>query len=235
MDDNINLEESNNAESEKLAEKVAAAGAVKNFSLGKEIFEWFYTIVIALVIAFIVKGFLFDMVKVDGESMVPTLHDGDRLVVRKIGYTPSQGDIIILDSTKEKRNEYYENLKETTGKSYTAVGEFFNYFSLDKSLKTKYYVKRVIALPGQTVDLRDGAVYVDDQKLDEPYYEGETFITDVSVKFPLTVKEDHVFVMGDNRGNSTDSRSSHLGQVPYDAIMGKAIFRLFPINSLGTL
>lgn len=237
MDENINNEEIiKENEADGMKKKACAGGAAaKSFSLGREIFEWFYTIAIALIIALIVKGFFFDMVKVDGESMVPTLQDGDRLIVRRIGYTPAQGDIIILDSAKEKRNEYYDELEQTTGKSYSSFGRFFNYFSLDKSLKTKYYVKRIIALPGQTVDLRDGMVYVDGEPIDEPYYKGETYMTDVSVEFPQEVEDGYVFVMGDNRGNSTDSRSSHLGQVPYNAIMGKAIFRLLPFNSFGTL
>ena len=71
----------------------------EEFSLSREIFEWFYTIVIALLIAFVIKGFIFDIVEVDGPSMFPTLVDNDRLIVTKIGYKPKQGDIVILDST----------------------------------------------------------------------------------------------------------------------------------------
>ncbi len=207
----------------------------KSFNLGKELFEWFYTILFALVIVFAVKTFLFDIVKVDGESMFPTLHHGDRLIVQRIAYEPKAGDIIILDSAYKNRQEYYENLEMTYSKDISAIERAFDYFSLDKSLKKRYYVKRIIALPGQTVDIRNGSVYIDGELLDEEYYQGETHITDVSVEYPLTVEEDHVFVMGDNRSNSADSRTSSLGQVPYDAIMGGAIFRILPISSFGTI
>ena len=207
----------------------------KKFSLGKELFEWFYTIVIALVIAFVLKGFLFDIVRVDGPSMNPTLLHNDRLIVQKIAYTPSQGDIIILDSKYKNRMEYYESIEENTGKTYSEIGKFFDYFNLDSSLKKRYYVKRIVALPGQTVDIKDGKVWVDGKVLDEPYYDGNTFITDVSVNYPVTVEKDHVFVLGDNRDNSTDSRSSSLSQVPFDAIMGRAVFRIFPFDDFGTI
>ena len=129
MKDNNDIENTAYAEGE--------TGAEKPFSLGREIFEWFYTIAIALLIAFIIKGFLFDLVKVDGESMMPTLQDGNRLIVRRIGYKPKQGDIIILDSHYRNREEYYNDLEEYSGKTYSAVGKFFNYFKLDSSLKKR--------------------------------------------------------------------------------------------------
>ncbi len=225
MNDDFNIE--NN--------EVETAPEEKKFNLKKELFEWFYTIVIALIIAFVLKGFLFDIVRVDGPSMNPTLTHNDRLIVQKIAYTPKSGDIIILDSRYKARSEYYENLEESTGKEYSEFGKFFDYFNLDDSLKKRYYVKRIIALPGETVDIRDGKVLVNGKVLDEPYYSGFTHITDVSVEYPVTVKKNHVFVMGDNRGNSTDSRSSSLSQVPFDAIMGRAIFRLFPFDDFGTI
>ncbi|MDY3928990.1 MAG: signal peptidase I [Clostridia bacterium] len=202
------------------------------FSLKKEVFEWIYTIAVALIIAFLIKGFLFDIVRVDGESMYPTLMNNDRLVVTKIGYKPQQKDIIILDSTYHKRREHYEAL-EMGGKSYNWFTKAINYFSLPENLKIRYYVKRVIALPGQTVDIQDGNVYVDGELLEEEYYDGVTSAYDPAVQFPLTVEDGYVFVMGDNRGNSKDSRSSSLGQIPYKAILGKAQLRIWPFNSIG--
>lgn len=200
----------------------------------KEIWEWIYTIAIAIVIAMLIKTFLFDIVKVDGSSMFPTLEHQDRLIITKLGYTPEAGDIIILDSTYNDRNDYYESLAEEKGKDeLNAFEKFVNYFSLPKQYKHRYYVKRIIATPGQTIDLKDGKVYVDGKLLQEEYYDGKTYSTSSLVKYPVTVDENSVFVMGDNRGHSQDSRDPSLGQVPYDAIVGKSQIRIFPFNKLG--
>ncbi len=205
-------------------------------SIGKEIFEWTYSIVIAIIIAFLIKSFLFDIVKVDGKSMFPTLEHKDRLIVTKLGYDPKQGDIIILDSNYNNRNEYYAALAKAEGKDELSwVSKVKESFSLPRECKKVHYVKRVIATEGQTVDLRDGKVYVDDKELEEPYYNGETYPTDSLVEYPFTVSEGCVFVMGDNRGNSTDSRSSRLGEVSEEAVLGKASFRILPLQSIGTL
>ncbi len=215
------------AEAEKKPDK-------KMNSVGKEIFEWFYTIAIALIIAFAIKAFLFDVVRVDGSSMFPTLENNDRLIVTKLGYEPKQGDIIILDSSYKNREEYYDKLAQYKNKEkLSAMDKFLNLKDLPKNLKKRYYVKRVIALPGQTVDLKDGKVYVDGELLDEPYYSGITQSIDATVEYPITVEDDMVFVMGDNRPHSKDSRSSELGQVPYEAVLGKAQLRIWPLNDIG--
>ncbi len=226
--DEINAEASEINNEPEMVEEVGK----EVFSLKKEVFEWVYTIAIALVIAFLIKGFLFDIVRVDGESMYPTLMNNDRLVVTKIGYKPQQKDIVILDSTYHKRDEYYQNL-EMNGEKYNWFTKMINYFSLPDSLKIRYYVKRVIALPGQTVDIHDGNVYVDGELLEEEYYDGTTSTYDSEVQFPMEIQDGYVFVMGDNRGNSKDSRSSSLGQVPFEAIVGKAQLRIWPFDSFG--
>lgn len=200
----------------------------------KEVWEWVYTIAIAIAVAMLIKCFLFDIVRVDGLSMYPTLNHSDRLIVRKIGYKPEQGDIIILDAHYSKRESYYKQQAASQGKEKLNFIERL-FTSVPDDLSKKYYVKRIIALPGQTVDIKNGRVYVDGEMLQEDYYDGITSPTDPSVSYPLTVEEDMVFVMGDNRGNSTDSRASSLGQVPFKAIKGKAIFRIFPFSSLGTV
>lgn len=221
-----------NAEAAANSAQVSDASAKETFNLGKEVFEWFYTIVIALAIAFLIKGFIFDVVRVDGPSMETTLMNNDRLIITKLGYKPHSGDIVILDSTYKNREAYYEVLKQN-GENINAFTKLTKYFSLPKEYKKRYYVKRVIGLPGQTVDIVDGKVLVDGEEIDEPYLHDETTITDPTVSYPVTVADGCVFVMGDNRPHSKDSRSSELGQVPIKALLGKSQFRIWPLNSVG--
>lgn len=205
----------------------------KKFSILREIWEWVYTLAIAVIIAMLIKGFLFDIVRVDGSSMFPTLVDNDRLIVTKLGYKPQQGDIIILDSEYKNREEYFSKIAQSEGKEELSTLEKLAARSdMPSNLKKRYFVKRIIAMPGQTVDLIDGSVYIDGEVLDEPYYDGLTTSIDPTVEFPITVDEDCVFVMGDNRTRSKDSRSSELGQVPYEAILGKSQLRLWPLNAI---
>ncbi len=205
-------------------------------SMGREIWEWFYTIVVALAIALVIKAFLFDIVVVDGSSMHPTLADGERLIVTKLGYKPENGDIVILDSAYKQRQEHYAQIASAKGKDELNTFEkITTYITLPEHLKTRFYVKRVIALPGETVDIKNGIVLLNGEVLEEEYYDGTTAPTDSSVSYPVTVDENFVFVMGDNRYNSTDSRASSLGQVPYDAVIGKAQIRIFPFNRIGLL
>ena len=151
------------------AENEAKSTASTGKTVLKEVWEWVYTIIIAIVIAFLIKGFLFDVVKVDGSSMFPTLVNNDRLIVTKLGYEPHAGDIIILDSRYKEREDYFDKLAASEGKDeLSSVDKFFKTnFSMPDDLKKRYYVKRIIALPGQTIDILDGKVFVDGQQLDE--------------------------------------------------------------------
>lgn len=203
------------------------------FDLKKEVWEWFYTIVIALAVVFVIKAFLFDIVRVDGPSMHPTLVHNDRLIVTKLGYKPAAGDIIILDSAYSDRQEYYEEYEENNDKELNFFSKIALYFRLPENLKRRYYVKRIIGMPGDTVDIKDGQVLVNGEVLDEPYYDGVTSIMDYAISYPVTVEEGTVFVMGDNRPNSKDSRSSDLGLVPIKAIEGKSQIRIWPFSAIG--
>ncbi len=215
-------------------EIAAAAGASINW--GKEIWDWVLTIALAIAITLVIKAFLFDIVKVDGASMFPTLVDSDRLIVNKIAYKPHNGDIIILDSNYTARMEYIKNKEQESGKEMSGWDKFVFRFTQPNYLKPRYYVKRIIAMGGQEINFVDGKVVLDGEVLDEPYYTGETTVTNPGMQgvYPKKITDGYVFVMGDNRNRSLDSRAS-LGLVSEDAILGHAVFRIFPFNKLGTV
>lgn len=169
----------------------------------KEFYEWTQAIAIALVVALIINQFFFAIVQVEGDSMLPTLVNKQRLVVTKFLYKPEQHDIVIVKSE--------------------ALG--------------KHIVKRVIAVPGQEIDIdpQTGDVYVDGVMLEEPYIKDKIHPLRVGTRYnyPIVVPEDTVFVMGDNRNNSQDSRS--IGVVKFDEIVGKASLRILPLDKFGGL
>lgn len=178
-------------------------------SVGKEIFEWVQAIVIAFVIAMFLRTYCFTMVKVDGSSMVPTLHDKDMLFVWRMNYEPQVGDIIIF------RPAVNENTP---------------------------YVKRVIATEGQSVNIQYNEqlgyaeVFVDGVKLDEDYINEKIEFGHIgNGVYPCIVPNDCVFVMGDNRNNSSDSRLQSVGMVTEDSIIGKAMARILPLDAIGGL
>ena len=165
---------------------------------GKSAYEWVQALVCSVLAIVLLFTFGIRLIGVDGHSMVPTLQDGDRLLVLNslLSNDYEYGDIVVL------RKE---------------------------SFLTEPIVKRVIATEGQEVDIdfTTGTVYVDGEALDEPYINELTFLEE-GTEFPLVVPEGSIFVMGDNRNHSNDSRDSRLGTVDTRYVIGKAIFLIFP-------
>lgn len=180
------------------------------------------TILGSIIIVAIVNTEVLASAKVQQESMENTLYNDEKLIVDKVSYNftaPKRKDIIIFFDNDEKGNileEGYEYLKEIASISYNT------------DTRTRL-VKRVIGIPGDEIDIKDGYVYLNGSILEELYVKGETYSRDK--EFPIKVEEDTVFVLGDNREVSKDSRN--FGLVKINQIEGKAIFRISPFNRFG--
>ena len=192
-------------------EKVNVKNKKKNKKSGAGVFEWLEIIASSLVIAVLIMTFLFRNSPVVGTSMLPTLEPDDVLIISRTLYKPESGDIIIIQTEEDP---------------------------------SEPLVKRIIATGGQKIklDYNTGDVYVDGKLLDEPYaaevthfnsFGGDFCVPDENGIWEGKVPADHFFVLGDNRGVSKDSRA--IGYVSENQIVGEAVFRLFPLNKLGSL
>ncbi|HEY8347290.1 MAG TPA: signal peptidase I [Symbiobacteriaceae bacterium] len=155
--------------------------------------EWAETLAVALLVALLIRGFVVQVYLVEGESMEPTLHSNERLLVNKLVYRfrdPLPGEIVVLRNPVQGRD----------------------------------LIKRVVAVAGETVEVRDGVVYINGKPLEEPYK--NTLYTDYPDTPPVVVPEGTIYVMGDNRGRSYDSRM--MGPVDIDLVEGKAFFMFWP-------
>lgn len=171
-----------------------------------ELFEWFKDILIAMVVTLFIVVFLFQNTQVIGDSMEPTLQDGNSVIVNKFIYRfkpPQYGDIIAFE------------------------------YQMDPS---QYFIKRVIGVQGDTIDIKAGRVYLNNQVLEELYIlEPMNEFIDGNMQFPLVIPKNYCFVMGDNRNISLDSRYKEVGLVPLGSISGKAFFRMWPLGKIGHL
>ena len=159
------------------------------------------SIAISFIIAVFIINFLFQIVIVDGESMVPTLQNNDKLILEKVSYrimNPKINDIVVI--------KYPADIRERI-------------------------IKRIIAVPGDTVKINDNILYINGETINE-YYINEDFMSDYD---EIQVPQDSVFVLGDNRNFSNDSRSSDIGFVKLNLIEGKAVIRLYPFNKMGRI
>ncbi len=185
----------------------AAPSGSEKAGFAGDLFTWLQALTFALVIIMVVFTFLGRIIGVDGSSMLPTLTNGDMLFLQCIGYEPKQGDVVVLR------------------KSFATTSEPI--------------VKRVVATGGQSVhiDYGTGTVYVDGEALDEPYL-GEPMELPLSYTMQNTdwdVPEGSVFVMGDNRNHSSDSREESLGPVDTRYVLGRALVVLFPFSHIGAI
>ncbi|WP_409305400.1 signal peptidase I [Peribacillus sp. SCS-155] len=172
-----------------------------------EVWEWTKALIIAVLLAVVIRYFLFAPIVVDGLSMSPTLHDQDRMIVNKIGYTlgkPKRFDIIVFHAPEQKD-----------------------------------YIKRIIGLPGDRVEYKDDVLYINGKPYEEPYLDAQKakvqdgpltddFTLEDTPVGQKTVPEGQLFVMGDNRRFSKDSR--HIGAVPMGKVLGKTKMVYWPVK-----
>lgn len=178
----------------------------KKTPLTKSIWENVQIIAIALVLAFVIRTFIAEPRYIPSDSMLPTLEQGDRLVVEKVSYhvhPPQKGDIVVFEPPWQLQQQGYQ--------------------------KDQAFIKRIIGTPGDIITVADGTVYINNQPLFEDYiFEAPHYNLP-----PLKVPLGQLFVMGDNRNNSNDS---HIwGFLPERKIIGRAIFRFFPVNRMGAI
>jgi signal peptidase I len=179
----------------------------RSSSSTRNMVEWALVVVGAIVIAFLVKTFLVQAFQIPSASMHPTLLEGDRVLVNKLSYDlhdVHRGDVVVFSRP---------------------AGMSAGPDDPDD------LIKRVIGLPGDTIQTKDGDVYINGRVLEEPYLEQGTVSDGIDV--PVTIPEGEVWVMGDNRGDSQDSRV--FGPIPADSIVGRAFVVMWPISRWGSL
>ena len=177
----------------------------ETLTLGQELFQTLQSLACIVLVIIFLFTFVMRSTIVDGHSMENTRHHGDIVLVRSIGYTPKQGDIVVLTKT---------------------------------TFREASIIKRVIATEGQTVDIdyATSTVYVDGVALEEDYIKEARWdlYADNGVNH-ITVPEGHIYVMGDNRNGSSDSRDPSLGVVDVRCVIGQAVMVLFPFSDFGSL
>ena len=170
----------------------------------RELFGWILFIVLVVAASYVVVTFVGQRTQVSGESMENTLDNGDQLIVDKITYR-------FQDPERFDIIVFPFHYKENT-----------------------YYIKRIIGLPGETVQIADGTIYINGEVLEESY--GREVMQDPGIAAePITLGEDEYFVLGDNRNQSSDSRDPSVGLIHRDEIIGRAWLRIWPLNSFGIL
>ena len=168
----------------------------------RSLLEWILAIGLAVLLFFIVRQFLFRVAHVTGSSMVPTLSHGDMVVLNRWSY--------LFSSPRLGDIVAFPNPEDPS----------------------EYYIKRVIGIPGDVVDLRDGVFYVNGELLDDAFSYDQVIALGDTV-FPVTVPEGRFFVLGDNRNGSLDSRFASVGTIDGSDMVGRVLLRVWPIASFG--
>lgn len=200
----------------------------------KEILEWVYCILIAIVLALLVRYFIGTPTIVKQVSMKPTLIEGDRLILNRLtktfGGKYERGDIITFEAPTNKSVESQNNPVAKYDNEPNGLFGRFIYYVLE--LNKVSYIKRVIATEGEHVEIKEGKVFINSKELEESYLSKDIITTSTGLT-DFIVPEGYVFAMGDNREKSTDCRA--FGCIPLNKIEGIVVFRFWPLNKIGTI
>ncbi len=190
----------------------------------REIRGLIITILVSILLLSIINTKVFAMAKVQQKSMENTLYNDEMLLVDKLSYNfsePKRGDIIIFLKDEEKGSFFEE--------SYMFLKEVISLKNISDN-RTRY-IKRVIGIEGDEVNISGGFVYINGEKIDESYIKGDTNSREID--FPIVVGENELLVLGDNREVSKDSRN--FGLIKINQVEGQAIFRVLPLNRFGVI
>lgn len=202
----------------------------------KNVLEWIVCIIVAIILALLFRHFIGTPTVVQQTSMKSTLMPNDRLVLNKWVVTVNgklnRGDIITFESPSvtEVKVPDLNNPVAIYNYNPTKFWEKFDYYFLENGKVS--FIKRIIGLPGEHVEIKDGKVYINGEELDESYLPSGTTTESLGGAFTdLVVPEGYLFVLGDNRRGSIDSRA--FGCIPKDKVEGRVLFRFWPFNKFG--
>ena len=206
----------------------------------KDIFEWIYCIIIAVVLALLIRYYVGTPTIVKQSSMYPTFKQNERLILNRIYRTkktvPQRGEVITFESPSLSYvDPSNADLNNPTAEYENEHNGWFSKFVYNVlEIGKTSYIKSVIGLPGEHVQIKDGKVYINGEELEENYLSENVVTESTDGAFTdLVVPEGTVFVMGDNRGASSDSR--RFGCIPYDKIESKVCLRFWPLNRFGVI
>ncbi len=204
----------------------------------KDIIEWIVCILIAFILALLIRFYVGTPTIVKQPSMFPTLQQNQRLILNRWGRTtkqmPERGDIITFQAPSDKAltEDEYDSSNPVAKYEDDPTNWFSKFVFYVLEINKESYIKRVIALPGEHVQIMDGKVYINGEELDEPYLQdGVTTTMGTGLLSDFVVPENCVFAMGDNRDHSTDCRE--FGCIPLDKIEGTVWIRFWPLNLFG--
>ena len=193
--------------------------------------EWAYCILIAIILAFIIRMYVGTTVEVQQTSMVPTLEQGEKLLIDRRNkqdiYNYERGDLVIFEAPMQQ-NTYSSLIAPYEEKKGLLATVGYSILEIHKTS----YVKRIVAFPGETLHIQNNQVYIQDQTLEETYL-SENSYTESRTFWDITVPENCVFVMGDNRQGSLDSRD--FGCIPASKLEGKVWIRVLPFSKMGEI